>query len=57
MNSGLKVLPKGLRCSVLSKITARMLLFPDQTADCADVALFLHATSGGLSLTVAFSLC
>ena len=30
MNSGLKVLPKGLRCSILSKITARMLTFRDQ---------------------------
>ena len=43
MNSGLKVLPKGLRCSSLSKITARMLTFRDRTADvtyCADVFFF-----------------
>ena len=55
MNSGLK----GLRCSILSKITAMMLMFRDRIADvtyCADVMLFLHATSGGLSLTAAFSL-
>ena len=59
MNSGLKVLPKGLRCSILSKITARMLTFRDQTAYvtcCADVTLFLHAMSGGLSQTAAFFL-
>ena len=58
-NSGLKCLPKGLRCSILSKITARMLTFRDRTTDvtnCADVTLFLHATSGGLSQNVAFSL-
>ena len=53
MNSGLKVLPKGLRSSILSKITSMMLTFRDGTAD---VTLFLHATSGGLSLTAAFSL-
>ena len=43
MNSGLKVLPKGLRYSILSKITARMLTLRDRTADvtyCADVTLF-----------------
>ena len=43
MNSGLKVLPKGLRCSILSKITARMLTFRDRTADvtyCDDVTVF-----------------
>ena len=59
MNSGFKVLPKGLRCSILSKITARMLTFRDRTTDvtyCADVTLFLHATSGGLSQTAAFYL-
>ena len=59
MTSGLKVLPKDLRCSILSKITARMLTFRDRPADviyCADLMLFLHATSGGLSLTGAFSL-
>ena len=47
MNSGLKVLPKGLRCSILSKITAKMLTFRDRTTDvtyCADVTLFLHTT-------------
>ena len=35
-------------------------MFLDGTADvtyCADVTLFLHATSGGLSLTAALSLC
>ena len=59
MNSGLKVLPNDLRCSILSKIKARMLTFRDRTADvtyCADVTLFLHATSDGLSQTAAFSL-
>ena len=59
MNAGLKVLPKGLRCNILSKITVRRLTFRDQTTDityCADLTLFLHARSGGLSLTVAFSL-
>ena len=46
MNSGLKLLSKGLRCSILSKITARMLMFHDRTAIvtyCADITLFLHA--------------
>ena len=60
MNSGLKVLPKGLRCSILSKITERMLTFREPTTDvtyCADVTLFLHATSGGLSQTAAISGC
>ena len=59
MNSGLTVLPKGLRCSILSKITARMLTVRDRTADdiyCADVTFFLHETSDRLSLTAAFSL-
>ena len=59
MNSGWKVMPKGLRWSILSKITARMLTFCDQTADityCADVMFFLHLTSGRLSQTAAFSL-
>ena len=65
MHSGLKVLPKGLRCNILSKITVRMLTFRDRTDDvpyCADVTFFffcfffLHATSGGLSQSVAFSL-
>ena len=58
MNFGLKVLQKDFRCSILSKITARMLTFHDRTADityCTDVTLFLHATSGGLALTAAFS--
>ena len=35
-------------------------MFCDPTADvtyCADVTLFLHAKSGGLSQTAAFSLC
>ena len=54
MNSGLNVLPKGVKCSILSKITARMLTFRDRTAD---VTYFLHVTSGGLPLTAAFSLC
>ena len=53
MNSGLKVLLKGLRCSILSKITARMLKCRDRIAD---VTLFLRATSCGLSLTATFSL-
>ena len=60
MNSGLKVLSKGLKCSILSKITARMLTFRDRTADVTystDVTPFLHASSGGLLLTAAFSLC
>ena len=59
MNSGFKALLKGLRFSILSKITARMLTFRDRAADVtcyADVTLFLHATSGRLSLTAAFSL-
>ena len=41
----------------LSEITATTLTFHDRTADvtyCADVTLFLHVTSGGLSLTAAF---
>ena len=40
-----------------SEITARTLTICDRTADvtnCADVTPFLHATSGGLSLTAAF---
>ena len=59
MNSGFKVLPKGLWCSILSKIMARMLMFRDRTTDvtyCANVMLFLHAKSGRKSLTAAFSL-
>ena len=59
MNSGLKVLPKSLKCSILSKITERMLTFCDRPTDvtyCADIILFLHATSGGLSQTAAFPL-
>ena len=51
MNSGLKVLPKGLSSSILSNITARMLTFHDRTADvtyCAEVTLFLHTMSDGL---------
>ena len=42
----------------ISQSANRLLRFRDGTADvtyCADVTLFLHATSGGLSLTVAFS--
>ena len=41
----------------LSEITARTLTFRDGTADityCADVTLFLHATSGGIPLTATF---
>ena len=41
----------------MSEITAKALTFCDRTDDvtyCADVTLFLHATSGGLSLTAAF---
>ena len=56
MSSGLNVLPKGV-ISILPEITARTLTFRDGTADvtyCADITLFLHATSGGLSLTAAF---
>ena len=52
MNSGLKVLQTGLRCSILSKITARMLTFGDRTADvtyCADVTLFLHTINNIIS--------
>ena len=59
MNSGLKVLPEGLGCSILSKITARMLACCDRTTDVtywADVTLLLPAMSGRLSLTAAFSL-
>ena len=55
MNSRLKVLPK--RFQYLSEITAKTLTFRDRTAGvtyCADVALFLHATSVGLSLTAVF---
>ena len=43
MNSGLKVMPKGLRRSILSKIMVRMLTFRDRTTDvtyCPDVMLF-----------------
>ena len=43
----------------LLKITTRTLTFRDQTAEvtnCADVPLFLHATSSGLSLTATFFL-
>ena len=57
MNSWLKVCPKGLNVVYLCEITATTLTFRDRTADityCADVTLFLHATSGGLSLTAAF---
>ena len=41
----------------LSEITAKTLTFCDRTDDvtyCADVTLFLQATSGGLSLTATF---
>ena len=53
MNSQPKVLP------YLSDIMA-MLTFRERAANvtyCADVTVFLHVTSGGLSLTVAFFLC
>ena len=43
----------------LSEIMAMTLTFHDRTADityCADATLFLHATSGGLSLTAGFFL-
>ena len=59
MSSQLKVLPKGLNVVYLSEIMATMLTVCDQTADvtdCADVTLFLHATSDGLSLSAAFFL-
>ena len=55
MNSGFKVLPKVLRCIILSKIMARMLTFHDRTADvtyCADVTRFLHETSGIFSAPI-----
>ena len=57
MNSRLKVLFKGLNVVYLSEITATTLTFRDRTADvtyCVDVMLFVHATSGGLSLAAAF---
>ena len=57
INFGLKVLSKGLNVAYLSEITT--LTFRDGTADvtyCADVTLFLHVMSGGLSPTAAFSL-
>ena len=44
----------------LSEITAATLTFRDRTADVtyyADETLFLHATSDGLSLTVAIPFC
>ena len=53
MNSGLKVLPKGLKCSILVWNYGEDV----DVTYCAAVTLLLHATSGGLSLTVAFSLC
>ena len=60
MNSGLKVLPKGLKYSILVwNYGERTLTFRDGTADvtyCAVVTLTRHATSGRLSLTEAFSL-
>ena len=43
MNSVLKVLPKGVKCSVLVEITGRTLTFRDGTAHviyCADVTFF-----------------
>ena len=46
--------PKGLNVVYVSEITATTLTYRDRTTDviyCADVTLFLHATSGGLSLT------
>ena len=52
-------MPNGLRCSILSTITARMLTFRDRTADiiyCADLTFFLHTMWGGQSQTAAFSL-
>ena len=60
MKSGLKSCQKAENVAYLSEITARTLTFFDGTADvtyCADVTLFLHATSSGLSLSAAFSLC
>ena len=45
--------------SEITTTTAMTSAFCDRTADntyCADVTLFLHATSGGLSMTVAFFL-
>ena len=57
MNSGLKIFRKDLRCSILSKTTVRMLTCRDRTADITySLTLFLHATSDGLSQTVAFAL-
>ena len=58
MNYRLKVLPKRfVNVVYLSESTAKKLMFRDRTTDvtyCADVTLFLHATSDGLSLTAAF---
>ena len=57
MNSLLKVWPKGLNVVYLSEIMVTTLTFQDRTADvtyCADLTLFLHTMSGGLSLTAAF---
>ena len=48
INSGLKILPKGLRCSIFSNIMTRTLTFRDQTAEvtyCADITLFLSQTA------------
>ena len=59
MNSGSKA-AKGLRRSILVWNYVKRLTFRIRTADgtyCSDVTHFLHATSGGLSPTVAFSLC
>ena len=58
MNSWLKVLPEGLKCSILVRNYGEDINVP-RTSDvtyCADVTLFLHATSGRLSLTAAFCL-
>ena len=59
MYSPTKACPKSLNIVYLSEIMATTLAFHDQTADvtyCADVILYLHATSGGLSRTVAIFL-
>ena len=49
--------PKGLNVLYLSEITMTTLAFRDRSADityCANVMLFLHAASSGLSVTVTF---
>ena len=57
MNSRLKVLAKRFKMSEIT--TSTSLTFRDLIADvtyCVDVTPFLHATSGGQSLTASFSL-